>query len=194
MSNNADDKALVEAFMRGDREAFDKIVLKYQAMVYNLCCKMLGDHEEALDVSQDLFLKIYSSAGQFRGDAKFSTYLYAACVNLCRNRRKALSRRRAKQAFSIDDPIGTKEGPVKREIPDGKPTPREDAGTNERNRAVAGAIAALSDEYRETILLREQEGLSYEEIAAVLKVDIGTVKSRLSRAREMLSEKLRGIL
>lgn len=194
LSNNMEDREFIEGFLKGEEACFDKIVLKYKGVVFNFCFRMLGDYEEALDVSQDIFIKVYGSLKNFRHEARFSTYLYRIVVNFCKNRLKAMQRSRKKRAFSLDDPVKTEEGEIKRDIADGNPGPREILDSKEDKGAVEEAVNSLNGEHREIIILREIEGLSYEDIADILKLDMGTVKSRLNRARVSLKEKLEGIL
>ena len=194
MSNNMEDKTLIDSFLAGDKASFDKLVIKYKDIVFNLCLKMLGNYEEALDVSQDIFIKVYDSLKSFRGEAKFSTYLYRICLNFCKNRLRSLSRRKKKEAFSIDNPISTGEGNIPREFASSNPTPREALNEKERQQLLMEALNSLSPEHREVLILKEIEGMKYEEIASVLNLDLGTVKSRLSRARIALKSKLEVIL
>ncbi|MDD4955989.1 MAG: sigma-70 family RNA polymerase sigma factor, partial [Candidatus Omnitrophica bacterium] len=163
-------------------------------LVFNLCYKMVGDYYEALDTAQDIFLKVYESLRNFRGEAKFSTYLYRISINFCKNRLKAIINRRRKIAFSIDDPVNTQNGLMQRQLASQGPTPRESMEENEKEGLIMEALSSLSQEHKEIIILKEIEGLKYEEIAEILNIDLGTVKSRLSRARSALKEKLKGIL
>lgn len=188
------DNELIEKFLKGDKNAFDELVRRYQGMVFNLCAKMLGNYEEALDVSQDIFLKVYGCLKYFRYQAKFSTYLYRIVINFCRNRLRAITRRRKKEAFSLDDPIDTDDGQLKREFAADCPTPRDALDEKERQKILINALDYLKEEHKEIIILKEIEGLKYEEISDILGIDLGTVKSRLSRARQTLKERLEGII
>lgn len=189
-----EDNELIDKFLAGDKSSFDALVSKYQGLVFNLCLKMLGNYEEALDVAQDIFLKVYESLKFFQGKAKFSTYLYRITINFCRNRLRALNRYRKKAVFSIDDPVETEDGLIEREFADKNPTPRESWEEKERQKAVLLALNSLSPEYKEVIILKEIEGLKYEEIASILNISVGTVKSRLSRARDILKNVLKDII
>jgi len=194
VSNNIEDKEIIEKFLKGDITYFDKLVLKYKQMVFNVCLKMLGDYEEALDVSQDIFLKVYESLKNFRFEAKFSTYLYKITLNSCRSRLKALRRRKKIEYFSIDEPLETAEGKLKREFEGSRPNPKEVLEEKERQSLVIKALFSLNPEYREILILKDMEGLEYKEIAEILNINLGTVKSRLNRARNILKEKLEKIL
>ncbi|MFH1767954.1 MAG: sigma-70 family RNA polymerase sigma factor [Candidatus Omnitrophota bacterium] len=194
MSKSSEDNTLIKRFLGGDVAAFDEIVVKYKGLVFNVCLKMLGNYEEALDLSQDIFLKIYGSLKDFRYEAQFSTYLYKIVLNFCRNRLKVLQRRRRKEAFSIDNDLATEDGTLKREFASDNPNPRDVLDGKEKEALILNAINSLNHDYKEAVILRDVEGLKYEEIAGILNIDLGTVKSRLSRARHILKEKLEGIL
>jgi RNA polymerase sigma-70 factor (ECF subfamily) len=189
-----EDKELIESFLAGDKAGFEGLVEKYKGMVFNVCFRMLADYNEALDVSQDIFLKIYETLRSFRGEAKFSTYLYTVTLNFCRNRLKALARRGKHIAFSLDDPLETEDGPVTRQAVDTGASPRDIADTKIKEECLQKALSGLSEEQREIIILRDIEGREYAQIGEILRLDIGTVKSRLNRARFALKEKLEGIL
>ncbi len=191
VSNNTRDTQLIEEFLGGDSKAFDKIVLKYKDMVFNVCMKMVRNYDDALDVSQDVFISLYRNLKSFRGEALLSTYLYRICMNMCKNRLRARSRLRRKEPYSLDEPVMTDAGPVARQVDSGSPTPREEMAGKERQHMVREALDELKPEYKEILVLKEFERLKYTDIAAVLSIDIGTVKSRLSRAREELKQKLK---
>jgi RNA polymerase sigma-70 factor (ECF subfamily) len=178
-----DDNALIDRFLQGEKSCFDELVLKYKNMVFTVCLRMLGDYEEALDTSQDVFLKIYTSLADFRRESKFSTYLYRVVMNFCKNKLKVMARTSRKRCFSLDEPVRREEGELKRQIPSTGPTPREVLENKEKQEKIMAGLQVLKQEYREIIVLREIRDLSYEEIALVLNIDIGTVKSRLNRAR-----------
>ena len=194
LSNNMEDNALIDRFLKGDKTCFDELVVRYKGMVFNVCLRMLRDYNEALDVSQDIFLKVYDSLKNFRGESKFSTYLYRITMNFCKNKLKAMARLRKREAVSLDDPIETSEGQMKRQIAADTPTPREMLNAKEKRERILAAVNSLKHEHKEIIILREIQGLNYEDIAEALEIDIGTVKSRLSRARLNLKDKLKGIL
>ena len=194
VSKSKEDKELIDRFLRGEEEAFDGLVIKYKGMVFTVCYRMLADRQEALDVSQDVFVKLYTVLKDFRFESSFSTYLYRITMNFCKNRLKALSRRHKHEAFSIDVPLVTPEGHINREFESSAPGPRQIARKNEQQEYIQQALAKLPADYRQIIVLREIEGLRYEEIAVILDIDIGTVKSRLSRGRSKLRELLKGVL
>jgi RNA polymerase sigma-70 factor (ECF subfamily) len=185
-SSGAPDEALLARFREGDRAAFDALVRRYQDRVYGLCLRWLGEPESAEEIAQDVFLALYRSLPDFRGDAQLSTYVFRACVNHCRNRRA----HRARRAWGRHEPL---------EAPDGRPRDLHDdanrgadAGAHaaDARRLVAAALDALDDELRAIVLLRDVQDLDYDEIADILEIPRGTVKSRLHRARTELAAAL----
>jgi RNA polymerase sigma-70 factor (ECF subfamily) len=178
---------LVERLKRRDEAAFSQFVLVYQQRVYSLLARMLGNREEAKDVAQDVFLTVFKNIDSFRGDAKLSTWLYRVAVNHCKNKIKYLNRRSARKHDVIDD---AREGAVSDGgALGGRPArPDEAAQGNELEQAVRRALASLDEEHRELIVLRDLEGLAYEEIVSITGLPDGTVKSRLHRARAALKD------
>jgi RNA polymerase sigma-70 factor (ECF subfamily) len=185
-----EDSASIERFLAGDEGGFNKLVLTYKNRVFNLCYRFMGNHSEAEDVAQEVFVTIYRSLKNFRGDALFSTWLYRITVNHCKNRLKYLGRRQYFQTRSLDQPLQTEEGEVYPMIEDTGPGPEEKMSRREVKDFVQEKINGLDAEHREVILLRDIEGLSYQEIAEVLDLREGTVKSRIHRARLELKDKL----
>jgi RNA polymerase sigma-70 factor (ECF subfamily) len=187
------DALLIKDFQGGDRAAFDKLVLRHKDKLFNLCYSFLGDYEEANDSSQEAFIKAYQGLKKFRFESSFSTWLYRIAVNTCTNKVKSLANRQKKMTSSLDNPGGMDE---KRslEIRDDAPTPLMELEEKERQALIRRAIDQLPPEHKAVITLRDIEGLSYEEIAEITGSNLGTVKSRLSRARIDLSSKLRSIL
>ena len=185
-----DDLALVQRCQAGQTAAFDELVVRHQQQVFAVAVRMLGDRDEATDVAQDAFIRAYRAISRFRGEAKFSTWLLAIVMNLCRNRRRWWARRKHVIAASLDEPVETEEGALQHQLADDAPDPSAQAMSREQGRFIMQALQTLDEEARTVIVLRDIEGLSYEEMAGVLKCQIGTVKSRLSRARF----RLRGLL
>lgn len=171
---------------RGDREAFNELVLMYQTQVFNIAYGMLSDYEDASDAAQEVFIKVYRSIASFKGQSSFSTWLYRICANVCND---AL-RKRQRRGVSVSIDAEYEERSAAAELASDMPTPEESAEMNERQMAVREAIAGLSDDYREVIVLADMRDLSYDEVAAILKCPVGTVKSRLNRARAALRKKL----
>ena len=193
-SPEAPESRWIRAFLGGDREAFDRLVLHFQDRVFNLSYRMLGDYDEANDCAQETFVKVYRSLKDFRFEASFATWLYTIAANTCRNRLKSLEFRTRKQMVRID-PMETSDGAhASVELADPAPSALDRLTRHEQEIAVQRAIATLTEDHRTVVILRDIEGLSYEEIAAITGYTLGTVKSKLSRARQRLCEKLKGVI
>lgn len=176
----------VTAAQNGDESAFERLVLDQQKLVYNLALKLTGSADDALDVSQDVFLKAFLNLQSFRGESRLSVWLYRLTYNACMDH---LRRNRPQNVFSLDaDP---EEDSPAMEVPDTRPLPAEEAERKELQEAVWKALDQLPEEKRRILVMREFSGLSYTEIAELLALEEGTVKSRLSRARLALAEVLR---
>ena len=178
------EQELVLAARRGDDAAFEELVRAYEKKVYHLSLRMCGDQEDAFEIAQEAFLSAWRGLKFFRGDSSFSTWLYRltsnAAVDFLRRRR------RQGEGPSLDD----EETYI--EAPDPSPSPQHRAENRELRRALDQGLRALSPEHRQVLLLRELQGLSYEEIARELELDLGTVKSRIARARDRLRKYLVG--
>lgn len=183
---------LIKQCQEGSLGAFDELVLKYQKKVFNLAYRLLNNYDEANDIAQEVFVRVFRSIKGFRQESAIFTWLYRITVNLSKNRLKVLARERRKTE-SLDEPIITPEGEMKREVSQNDPLPSEVLMGKERAELIEAALASLGDEFRAVVALRDIEGLSYEEVARILKINIGTVKSRLHRARMLLKEKLKGV-
>ena len=194
VSHQADDAALIAEAQQGSLSAFDQLVLRHQQTVYAVAVRMLGDRDEAQDVAQDVFVRAYQGLSGFRQEARLSTWLVSITMNLCRNRRRWWARRRRVIVASIDDPVDTDEGSVTQQVADPAPLPRETVARREQHRLLMATLQLLDQPEREVIVLRDIQGYSYEEIAQMLGCELGTVKSRLSRARCALRAKLDGKL
>ncbi|HEX8288369.1 MAG TPA: sigma-70 family RNA polymerase sigma factor [Pyrinomonadaceae bacterium] len=183
------DHELIEATKQGDEQAFAEIVNRYRNPITNFLYRFLNDYEEAVDLAQETFVRVYFAIERYHTDYAFSTYIYRIASNLAiseirkRKRRKLLS---LTGLFQAEDENGVEFQP-----PDEKSLPDEDLIEDERSRVIARAIAALPDKYRAPIILREIENKSYEEIAQILNLGLGTTKSRISRARGLLKDKLK---
>jgi RNA polymerase sigma-70 factor (ECF subfamily) len=184
----ARDAALVARARDGDRAAFDELVLRHEDRVYNMALRMLGNADDALDLAQEVFLSAYRALKAFESKSLFSTWLYRVTVNRCRDE----MRRRATVKHTRPRPLG---GPDPDDPPADPParsaSPEEAAASRESMGIVAAAVEALPEDAREVLVLRDVEGLAYEEIAAVLDVPVGTVRSRLFRARSLVRDRLR---
>ncbi len=190
----ADDRDLVALCRQGDRIAFDRLIRRYQSMIVSLCVRLMGDREEGIDAAQDAFVKAYRHIGGFKGDARFSTWLYQIAVNTCRNKRSCWWRRLMSRAVRLDQPRDTRdEKSAPCELADTRMTPLKDLQRHRRTAMLRQALAALAPRQRELIVLRDLDGLSYEEIGIVAGISsIGTVKSRIARARNELRRRLKG--
>ena len=184
---DANERNLIEKCKQGDRKAFDTLIRNYEKRVYNLAYRLSGHYDEANDISVDAFIRVFQAVRLFRGDANFSTWLFRIVTNVYLDRRK---RTRNKQHLSLEEYIELEENSVARQVEDPAPTPDMRAEASERRDMLQQAINSLPDYQRAMIVLYHTEGLSYEEIADVLALPIGTVKSRLNRARLTLREKL----
>jgi RNA polymerase sigma-70 factor, ECF subfamily len=191
-----EDSLLVARFKEGVQaeSAFDALVIKYKDRVYNLCYRFVGNYEDADDCAQEVFVRVYRFLKDFRGESVFATWLYRITVNVCKNKRLSQEYRNRRNTLSLDVPLETDEGEVKIEVKDESLSPAVAFETKEKRALIQEAIAALPEDQREIVVLRDIEGLSYEEIARVTGMNVGTVKSKLSRARDALSVKLRRFL
>ncbi|MBI5640271.1 MAG: sigma-70 family RNA polymerase sigma factor [Nitrospirae bacterium] len=183
MTTQSDDLHLIERFKDGDNSAFEELILKYQDRIYNLCRHMLGNAHDAEDMAQDSFIKAYQNLKRFRPEASFYTWLYRIAVNTCLDFKKrpffeSLFRTSDKGEEFVLEPIS--EGP----------SPEKELETRQMMHALQKGLAQLSPKFRTVLILREMEGFSYEEIAEVLDLSTGTVKSRISRAREELKKSM----
>jgi len=178
---------LVRDVRKGDQQAFNKLVMHFQTAIYNLAFNYLKDTEEAKDITQDIFVTVHRSLNSLKDEAKFKSWLFQIAVNHCRNRYKSLKRKAFYNSYSFDDPdsflqISTGDSPEK------------DIEKRNTSNIVRNAIAGMPELEKEIILLRDIQELSYEEISTALDLPLGTVKSRLNRARLALKDKLKHLL
>ncbi|HWS11198.1 MAG TPA: RNA polymerase sigma factor RpoE [Rhodocyclaceae bacterium] len=191
MGDREVDQALVERAQNGDKQAFGLLVSKYQRKLNRLLSRLIRDPAEVEDVTQEAFVKAYRALPSFRGDSAFYTWLYRIGVNTAKNYLVSQGRR-APTATEVDseEAEGYEEGEQLRDIN----TPEHLLLTKQIGETVNAAMEALPEELRTAIMLREIEGLSYEEIATIMECPIGTVRSRIFRAREAVAERLRPLL
>ncbi len=169
------DLELVERHRIGDRGAFEELYLRFDGMVFNLALRMSGGPDDAADLSQEIFLRVYKHLGRFRGKSSLKTWIYRIALNCCRSRlRRRLTRQRA---LPLSPPERLNE------LPDTGPGPEERAMALDTSEALAAALERLPIRFREAVVLRDVEGLSYEEIALVAGLRLGTVRSRIARGR-----------
>jgi len=193
-ASQQEDAGLVKAFQSGDKTVFDKIVLKYKDKVFNLCYRFLGDHAEADDCAQESFVKVYRSLQGFRLESTFSTWLYRLTVNTCKNKLGSLEYRYRKKMVRLNNPKETEEGTNPIEIKDESLSPIVEIERKEKEMLIQKAIDSLPEEQKTVVVLRDIEGLSYEEILKITGYKLGTLKSKLARARGELREKLKGVI
>ena len=188
------DAPLVERVLAGDKRAFDVLVLKYQRRIERLIARMVRDHALVEDIAQETFLRAYRALHQYRGDAQFYTWLYRIAINTAK--KFLLERKRDPLTMLVsqenddekDETFRHQNEPISEETPDSVLAARQIAA------AVEAGLAALPEDLRQAVTLREIEGLSYEEIATLMNSPIGTVRSRIFRAREAISLRLRPLL
>lgn len=178
-----DEKHILTRARRGDVAAFEELVRLYEKRVYAVALRSSGNPEDAADIVQEVFLRAWRSIESFRGDSGFSTWLFRITMNLC------VDHARHRHAQPQTQPIVT-DDETERPLPDPAPTPEEHLDNRELGRELAAALAEVSEEHRRIVLLRDVSGMSYTEIAEVLEISEGTVKSRLSRARIALRKVL----
>jgi len=179
------DAEVVSAVVAGDGAAFETLVHRYQRKIYNTVLRLTGDANESEDLTQEVFLKLYRGLASFRGESSFSTYVYRVASNTAVD----WLRKRGPQTLSLTDEYEDGES-MEHALPDPAPSPDEKMSLDERRRALSEAIAALPDHQRLVLVLREVDGLSYQEIASVTGIGEGTVKSRINRARKNLKKML----
>ena len=189
-----EDGKAVSRCKQGDLNAYEELVDKYQKKMLNISYRMVGSYEDACEIVQDSFVAAHKGIRGFEGKSRFSTWLYTIVVNLSRNRLKQLRTRGHHEVLSMDDPVLTDEGSVSGEIASGDPPVDERLEQKELQRKVQDCVRALDEEYREVVVLRDINGFSYGEIRDMLRIPEGTVKSRLSRAREALKDCLKKVL
>jgi RNA polymerase sigma-70 factor, ECF subfamily len=190
MGENEIDQALVQRVQSGEKRAFDLLVIKYQHKVTSLISRYIKDWSECQDVAQETFIRAYRAVGSFRGDSQFYTWLYKIAVNTAKNHLVSAGRRPPTDDVDAIDAVQFDGGSRLRDTD----TPEHELMRQEIERTVAATVEALPDELRMAITLREVEGLSYEEIAEAMDCPIGTVRSRIFRARDAIDQKLRPML
>jgi RNA polymerase sigma-70 factor, ECF subfamily len=183
---------LVERARQGDRAAFGQLVNEYKDKIYNYVARMLNDPYEAEDVTQEAFLRAYKSLPRFRGASSFHTWLYRIASNLAID--VVRKRKRQDPTFSLDEPLESDDGDYERELPDETGGPEDRTSTRETRVAVRRAIMDLPEKLRDVMILYELQGETYEDIADILDVPLGTVKSRLFNARNRLKDSLQELV
>ena len=185
---SAEEARFIAALRRRDERAFSRLVLRYQDRVFNLCYRLLGSEEEARDVAQEVFVSIFQKIDRFRGDAKLSTWIYRVATNHAKNRLKYLARRHDRDSTSFDDlAVTPSSGRLSAQVP------RPDDAVDELRLEIfiEQQLQALDEDQRTMVVLRDIEGLTYDEIAHVTELAMGTIKSRLHRGRVQLKAALK---
>ncbi len=188
------DGELIRLFLEGREEAFNRLVLTHQQKAYNIAFRFLGNHEDAKEVAQDAFVRVYRNLHKFRGHSSFQTWLYKIVLNLARNRYRKMKRRGEDKNVSLDNPLMHEDGESSREVADERLSPERDMMSKEIRRHIQDALGRICLEHRQVVVLRHIEGLSYTEMSEILGCAEGTIKSRLHRARQELREHLRELL
>jgi RNA polymerase sigma-70 factor, ECF subfamily len=183
-----EDDSLVIALQAGREEAYERLISRFQQPVYNLAYRLLSDTGDASDVTQEVFLKVFRSIGTFRAQSALKTWIYRIAVNESHNRRRWLFRHRHNEV-GLEEEFDDSE-PRERAIPDAGRSPFDRAFDREKHALIEHALARINPGFREAVVLRDLEDLSYEEIAEILQISIGTVKSRIMRGREALRGQL----
>lgn len=188
MSRFSEDEArFIAALRRREPRAFNALVVRYQDRVFGLVFRILGNPDDAREVAQEVFVSVFEKIESYRGDAAISTWLFRIAVNHAKNRLKYMARRRERQKDSFDDlPVGVSSGQLNAEVP----RPDQVQGRRHVATVVEQALASLDEDQRVVVVLRDVEGQSYEDIAAITGLELGTVKSRIHRARQRLKQLL----
>jgi RNA polymerase sigma-70 factor (ECF subfamily) len=181
------DKQLVEQVQKGNKRAFDLLVIKYQHKVLSIVGRYVSDSAEAHDVAQEAFIKAYRAIGNFRGDSAFYTWIYRIAINTAKNYLVSRGRRPPSSDIDVGDAENFGSADALRDVS----TPESQLARDQLETAIFEAIRNLPDELRSAVTLRELDGLSYEEIAEVMECPVGTVRSRIFRAREAIEKALR---
>ncbi|MBT3427483.1 MAG: RNA polymerase sigma factor RpoE [Gammaproteobacteria bacterium] len=180
------DKRLVERVKRGDKRAFDVLVLKYQHRIANLITRYVRDQDEVLDVTQEVFVKAYRAMNNFRGDAQFYTWLYRIAINTAKNFLVAKSRRPPDTDIDVDEREFSEQSVVISE----EGNPEDQLSGEQLKRVLQKALEDLPEELRVALMLREFDGLTYDEIAQIMDCPVGTVRSRIFRGRESIEKSI----
>jgi RNA polymerase sigma-70 factor (ECF subfamily) len=186
-----EDNEWVSLCQKGDVDAFEALVKKYQKKVLNVAYRMIGNYDEACEVAQEAFFSAYKAIRKFRGESKFSTWLYSIAINHAKNHMRQIATRYQREGTPIDESVEIGDGQSRGRVPAHEFPVVEEVEKREVQAKVQEGINLLDAEYREVLVLRDIQGFSYEEIGVILKVPGGTVKSRLFRARDALKGHLK---
>ncbi len=184
----------IERLKRGEAAAFEELVAERSGEIYGLLFRLTENGEEARDLTQETFLRAFQNIDRFRGDADVRTWIYRIAINQARNRFRWWRRRRRDATVSLDQRQGDSGQSIGGTLAEPSENPEQQTLARERELALQSALQRLGQAYRETVILRDIEGFTYEEIAETLEINVGTVKSRLARGRQELRKKLEGSL
>jgi len=187
-SSIGEDLELVRALQDGSEGAYETLLSRFQQPVYNLALRLLNDTSDAADVVQEVFLKIFRNVGHFRGQSSLKTWIYRITVNEAHNQRRWFFRHRQRE-IGLEEELEESRG-MAQVLPDGNPSPFDYVFDRERQHMIEGALSKINPTFREVVVLRDIADLSYDEIADVLQLSLGTVKSRILRGREALRQEL----
>lgn len=188
------DREFIERLKRGESAAFEELVAERSGEIYGLLFRLTENSEEARDLTQETFLRAFQSIDRFRGEADLRTWIYRIAINQARNRWRWWRRRRRDATVSLDTTQGQTNQTLMETLAESSENPEQQTLAHERESVLRSALQKLGQAYRETVILRDIEGFSYEEIAATLDINVGTVKSRLARGRQELRRRLEGSL
>lgn len=186
-----DDSLFIDKLKAGDATAFETLVDRYSGDIYALLYRLTQNPDEAADLTQDTFIRVVRSIKNFRGDSELKTWLFRIAINESRNRFRWWKRRRRDLTISIDMTVGDSNTPLSDMLADNSVSPEDQALRREREYAIHKALADIPETFREAVVLRDIEGLSYDETASALGISLGTVKSRISRGRDELRRRLK---
>lgn len=191
-SSSEEDRLLIERFKSGDATAFDMLVDKYSGRAYQIAYGILGSRQDAEEVAQDVFIRIFRALPKFRGDSEFTTWMYRIAMNLARNKYRWNKSRGSQRSVSIDAPLdGSDESDGRKlDVVEGRLSPDEKASLDELEVQALRELGNLPELYRQALALRNVDELSYEDIADLLGCKLGTIKSRIARARDELRKRL----
>jgi len=183
------DEELIQKALAGNQAAYKELLNRHQRAIFNIILKIVRNRDETEDLVQETFMRAFHSLATYRSEYRFSTWLYKIAANCAIDS----IRKKKIEALSLDKPIETKDGKVEIDLPDNSSNPEENLWQKQRRMSIDEAIDSLPEKYREVIVYRHRDDQSYEEIAQILKLPVGTVKARIFRARELLKKKLKSI-
>lgn len=185
------EKLLIKRSKSGDVEAFEQLIFDYQKKAYNIALRIMGNQEDAKDMCQEAFIRIFKSIEGFKEQSSFSTWMYRIVTNVCLDE---IRKKKKHEAISMDSTFETQDGEMRFEVASDVDSPEEAYIRSEKKQTILRAINELNEEYKTAIVLRDIQGFSYEDIANILCCSVGTVKSRINRGRNILKDKLRAAL